>query len=49
MGWQGTLNIFDSRTETERNMSTKLAIYKNVNSTYSKNNITTKNWEGKRG
>ena len=41
MDWQGTLNIFNSRTETERNMRTRVTD-KNVNNINSENNITTK-------
>lgn len=37
MGWQRTLNIFNSRTEMERNMRIRV-IHKNVNSIHSENN-----------
>lgn len=52
MNWQEKLNLFNSRTETKRNMKVKQnmevrIVGKNVNSIHSGNNIAITNLEGR--
>lgn len=45
MDWQETLNLFNSRAETKRNMKVRI-VDKNVNSIHSENNIAIKKLGG---